>query len=166
MNKESSWLFDKAAKEDGAQVSVGGLIGDIEAMGKGLAGCTVTNNPEPFTLSGIKIYSWPGYPWNGGFYDRVPGYDFYKPLSGPPKDDNLNWVKIALDKASELAIKEKEAKAEQQLNYVDPEVDKLERKLKDIQSKIETKRKQKQKASKIKELSDLIASAEAELASL
>ena len=161
MNKESSWLLDKAAKEDGGQVSVGGLIGDIEAMGKGLAGCT-TNTVEPFKLHGIQIYTWPS---DYGFYRPQ-----VKPLTGQPRESNPSWLNDALQDAQELAIKEKEAKAAKQAkqaaDYLDPEVDKLEKKLKDIQSKIETKRKQNQKAAKIKELNDLIAKAESELASM
>lgn len=141
MNKESSWLLDKAAKEDGAQVSVGGLIGDIEAMGKGLADCKVTGHTEPFTLSGIQIYTWPS---DYGFYRPQ-----VKPLTGQPRESNPSWLNDALQAAQELAIKEKEAKAAKQAkqaaDYLDPEVDKLEKKLKDIQSKIETARKQKQR---------------------
>lgn len=132
MNKDKEWLLNKALQEDGGQVSVGGLIGDIEAMGKGLVEQTEQSPgvTPPFTISGIEIYTWP--------FDYV----FQQPKLGRDPD----WMKGALQNAKERAIQEKAAKqVKQAADYLDPEVDKLEKKLKDIQSKIETARKQKQR---------------------
>jgi len=167
INKESSWLLDKAAKEDGAQVSVGGLIGDIKDMGKGLADCKITGHTEPINFHGIKMVSWPGYPTYPYYYDKWWDYGLYGMKSPKKQELDSSEIMKALQAAQEKAIKEKEAKlVKQATDYLDPEVDKLEKKLKDIQSKIETKRKQNQKAAKIKELNDLIAKAESELTAL
>lgn len=146
MNKESSWLLDKAAKEDGAQVSVGGLIGDIKAMGTGLAGCKITGHTEPFKLHGIKMVSWLGYPAYPYYYDKWWDYWPYRMRSPKKQELDSSELMKALQAAQEKAIKEKEAKlVKQATDYLDPEVDKLEKKLKDIQSKIETARQQKQR---------------------
>jgi len=141
MNQDKGWLMEKAEKEDGCQVSVGGLIGGIEAMGQGLADCKITGHTEPFTLHGIQIYTWPYDDW---FYKPT-----VQPLTSQPRNSNQQWVESALQAAQEQAIKEKEAKASKQANqttdYLDPEVDKLEKKLKDIRSKIETAKEQRKR---------------------
>jgi len=146
MNQESSWLLDKAAKEDGAQVSVSGLIGDIEAMGTGLAGCKITGHTEPFKLHGIKMVSWPGYPAYPYYYDKWWDYGLYGMKSPEkPAADSAELTK-AFQAAQEKAIQKKaDEQAKQAINYLDPEVDKLEKKLKDIQSKIETAKEQRKR---------------------
>lgn len=173
MNKDKGWLMEKAEKEDGCQVSTGGLIGDIKAMGKGLASRTtiesseplkITGHTEPFTLHGIQIYTWPYDDW------------FYKPkvqpLTGQSLDSNQQWVEDALQAAQELVIKENEIAKSKQANqatdYLDPEVDKLEKKLKDIKSKIKTaqdqRKRREENKTKIAALKEQIKEAEGLLA--
>ena len=110
-------------------------------ISSGLAGCAVTGHQEPFTLGGIEIRTFP-------FGDHYSWPDL-----------GLFTPKIPPIKGKDCEIRAKE--------YLDPEVDKLEKKLKGIQSQIEAVRKQrehrKESQAKIEALQKQIAEAESVL---